>query len=177
VVLVPASPALAHNQLVSATPARDATLRKAPTAVTLGFLQRLDPEFTTVVVSDAGKRRVPSSEPAVKAKTAAVKLEQPLGNGDYTVAYRVVSVDGHTVQGSYTFTVADPAPPPAASPSAVPSPATAPSATVTPVALAAPADPGVPAGVLAGIGAAGVLVAGTAIFLYVSRRRRNAAQP
>jgi methionine-rich copper-binding protein CopC len=178
VVLAPASPALAHNQLVSAKPARDATLRKAPTAVTLAFLQRLDPESTSVVVTDAGKRRVPSSEPAVKAKTAAVKLEQPLGNGDYTVAYRVVSVDGHPVQGSYTFTVADPAPPPAAAPpSAAPPPAAAPSATVTQVAVAAPADPGVPAGVLAGIGAAGVLVAGTAIFLYVSRRRRAAARP
>src|SRR5687767_8561045 len=93
VVLAPATPALAHNQLVSAKPARDATLRKAPTAVTLAFLQRLDPDFTTIVVSDAGKQRMPSSEPAVKAKTAVVRLDQPLSNGEYTVAYRVVSVD------------------------------------------------------------------------------------
>ncbi|MFI7542051.1 copper resistance protein CopC [Actinoplanes sp. NPDC049599] len=179
VLLAPAGPALAHNQLVSAKPARDATLREAPTAVTLAFLQRLDPAFTTVAVSDSGKRRVAASAPVVKAKTASVRLDEALDNGAYTVAYRVVSVDGHTVQGSYTFTVADPNPPSAAA-SAAPSvagPAVVPSVTVTPVAVAAPADSGVPAGLLAGIGAAGMLLAGTAAFLYVARRRRAAARP
>jgi hypothetical protein len=177
VVLVPATPALAHNQLVSAAPDRDATLRKAPTAVTLAFLQRLDPESTTVVVSDAGKRPVPASEPVVKAKTAAVTLDGPLDNGRYTVAYRVVSVDGHPVQGSYTFTVADPTPPSAAPaptlPSAAPSAEPVPSA----VALAAPTDSGVSAGRLAGIGAAVVVLAALVILLSVSRRRRAAARP
>jgi len=178
VVLVPATPALAHNQLVSAAPDRDATLRKAPTAVTLAFLQRLDPESTTVVVSDAGKRPVPASEPAVKAKTAAVKLDGPLDNGRYTVAYRVVSVDGHAVQGSYTFTVADPTPPSAAAPAPT-LPSAAPSAEPVPsaVALSAPTDSGVSAGRLAGIGAAVVVLAALVILLSLSRRRRAAARP
>ncbi len=178
-MLAPATPALAHNQLVSAKPARDATLRQAPAAVTLAFLQKLDPEFTTVAVSDAGKQPVPASEPEVKAKTAKVTLDQPLVNGKYTVAYRVVSVDGHTVQGSYTFTVADPSA--SASPSAAPSPAApvaSPSAAATPgtVPVAAETDSGGPAGLLAGIGAAVVVLAAVAIFLYVSRRRRSSAQ-
>jgi methionine-rich copper-binding protein CopC len=181
-VLVPATPALAHNQLVSADPDRDATLHKAPTAVTLAFLQRLDPELTTVVVSDADKRRIPSSRPAVKAKTAEVKLDQPLANGRYTVAYRVVSVDGHPVQGSYAFTVAAPAPPSAATPSAAPpaaaAPSAAPSAAPTPgaVVVAASTGSGVSAGLLAGIGAATVVLAAL-IVRYVSRRRRAAAGP
>jgi methionine-rich copper-binding protein CopC len=183
VVLAPATPALAHNQLVSAKPARDATLRQAPDAVTLAFLQKLDPEFTTVAVSDAGKQPVPASEPEVKAKTARVTLDQPLVNGKYTVAYRVVSVDGHTVQGSYTFTVADPsaaALPSTAPPSTAPSsaaPVASPSATAASgtVPVAAEADSGVPAGLLAGIGAAVVVLAAVAIFLYVSRRRRPSA--
>ena len=176
VVLVPASPALAHNQLVSAKPDRDATVRKSPTAVTLAFLQRLDPELTTVVVSDAGKKPVPASAPEVKAKTAAVRIEQPLANGKYTVAYRVVSVDGHTVQGSYTFTVAAPSASPSA---AVPadSPVASPSAAATPSTVPVSADSGVSTGVLAGIGAAVVVLAATVIFLLLSRRRRAATQP
>ncbi len=177
-VQVPAGPALAHNQLVSAKPARDAVLREAPAAVTLAFLQRLNPDATTIVVSDAGKRPVPSSAPAVKAATAKVTLDRPLDNGAYTVAYRVVSVDGHTVQGSYTFTVADPSAPPAATPpasaaAAVPSEA-APSgeASTAGATVAAPAEPGgVPTGVLIGLGGLGGLLAAAAVYLYVSRRR------
>lgn len=58
-VLIPASPAWAHNSLKTATPARDATVPSAPTEVTLEFMQRLDPTFTTIVLSDAAKRRLP----------------------------------------------------------------------------------------------------------------------
>ena len=181
VVLVPASPALAHNQLVSAKPDRNATLRKAPTEIRLAFLQRLDPKFTTVVVSDADKRPLPSAKPTVKAKTAQLKLDQPPENGKYTVAYRVVSVDGHTVDGSYTFTVAGPAPASAAAPSAVASadgPAAAPSAAATTLA-AVPAsdDSAMSNGLLAGLGAVVLVLAAVVIFLYVSRRRRTAARP
>ena len=181
VVLVPASPALAHNQLVSAKPDRNATLRKAPTEIRLAFLQRLDPKFTTVVVSDADKRQLPSAKPTVKAKTAQLKLDQPPENGKYTVAYRVVSVDGHTVEGSYTFTVDGPAPASAA-PSAVASadvPAAAPSAAATATLAAVPAseDSAVSGGLLAGLGAVVLVLAAVVIFLYVSRRRRTAARP
>ncbi len=116
-LLVPATPAAAHNSLQEATPARDARLTTAPTQVTLRFMQRLNPAFTTITLRDAAERPVPASAPAVDGATGTVTIEEPLGNGTYTVAYRVVSRDGHPVQGSYRFTVADPAAPPAAVPS------------------------------------------------------------
>ncbi|RQX22584.1 copper resistance protein CopC, partial [Micromonospora chalcea] len=125
-LLVPATPAAAHNSLQEATPARDARLTTAPTQVTLRFLQRLNPAFTTITLRDATDRQVPASAPAVDGATGTVTIEEPLGNGTYTVAYRVVSRDGHPVQGSYRFTVADPAAPPAAATSSTtdaPSPA------------------------------------------------------
>jgi hypothetical protein len=81
-----------------------------------------------------------------------------LANGPYTVAYRVVSVDGHTVQGSYTFTVADP---------------DLPAAAAAPVPTAgSPAAGGVPAGVLIGLAALGTVLAAIAISLVVSGRRQ-----
>ncbi|RSM58404.1 copper resistance protein CopC [Actinoplanes sp. ATCC 53533] len=180
VVLLPAGPALAHNQLVSAKPDRNAVLRKAPTAVTLAFLQRLNPDFTTIVVSDAAKRPIPASAPTIKAKSATVTLDQALGNGAYQVAYRVVSVDGHTVQGKYTFTVADPSAPAAdAAPSAAasapeaapPASASAPTVAVAPAAGSGGAADGMP---IALIGLGVVLAAGAG-YLYVSRRRRAVA--
>jgi methionine-rich copper-binding protein CopC len=108
VLLAPASPAAAHNSLQAANPARDARLSTPPKQITLTFLQRLDPAFTTIVLSDADQRKIPTGEPAVTGAMGTVPISQPLANGSYTVAYRVVSTDGHPVQGSYSFTVADP---------------------------------------------------------------------
>ncbi|MEU8111037.1 copper resistance protein CopC [Micromonospora sp. NPDC048947] len=107
-VLIPAGPAWAHNSLKTATPARDATVPSAPTEVTLEFMQRIDAAFTTIVLTDAAKRKLPTGQPVVTGAKTTIQVTDTLPNGTYTVAYRVVSVDGHPVQGSYPFTVADP---------------------------------------------------------------------
>lgn len=182
VVLWPAAPALAHNSLVSATPDRNAVLREAPTEVALAFLQRLDAGSTTIAVTDAGQQPVAASAPTVKAKTAKLAFDQPLGNGEYTVEFSVVSVDGHPVKGKYTFTVADPSAA-AQSSAAAPGPAVAPSAAASaPVATVAVAaesgsgsdsgSGGVPAGALIGAGGLAVALAAVAVYLYAARRRR-----
>jgi hypothetical protein len=163
-VLVSGSPAWAHTQLLSADPATDATLATAPTTVTLVFSERLNPDFTTIVVSDAAKQRIPASAPAIERSTGTLTLGRQLGNGTYTVAYRVVSNDGHTVQGSYAFTVADPALPSAA--------------TVVQPAAAEPETSrrpgGIPTVVLIGLAVLGVVLAAVAAWLYLSGRRRTA---
>ncbi|GAB2947824.1 hypothetical protein GCM10027280_40690 [Micromonospora polyrhachis] len=105
VALVPAGPAAAHNRLRSATPERDATLTAPPTEVVLEFAEPLNPTYTTIVVTDAARQRVATSEPVVAGTRGTVTFTEPLTDGGYTVAYRVVSADGHPVQGSYPFTV------------------------------------------------------------------------
>jgi copper resistance protein C len=117
-VLAPAAPALAHNSLAEATPAKNATLKKAPAEVKLRFLQKLNPDATNVAVTDADKKPVPTAEPKVTAATVVIAFTDPPANGQYTVAYRVASTDGHAVQGSYKFTVAAPVPAASASASA-----------------------------------------------------------
>ncbi|MET7832438.1 copper resistance CopC family protein [Micromonospora sediminicola] len=171
-LLAPAAPAAAHNTLQAATPAQDARLSAAPTTVTLRFLQQLNPEFTTIVLSDAGQRKIPTGAPAVDGATGTITVDEPLTNGTYTVAYRVVSADGHPVQGSYRFTVADPAAP------AVPAPAAAttggdagPTPTAAgPASAAAGGDDGPSAVLLAAGVVVVVAVAGAALLLF--RRRR-----
>ena len=163
-VLIPASPAWAHNSLKTATPARDATVPSAPTEVTLEFMQRLDPAFTTIVLTDAAKRKLPTGEPVVTGAKSTVQVTDTLPNGTYTVAYRVVSVDGHPVQGSYPFTVADP------TSSAAPV-ANVSASAPPPSAAAARSGGGPSAGVLAAVALA-LLVLLTAGLLWRRAARR-----
>ncbi|GIJ32489.1 copper resistance CopC family protein [Micromonospora sediminimaris] len=176
----PVAPAYAHNVLRKATPAQDAELKKAPTRITLEFLQKLNPSFTTITLSDADKQQVATGEPEVSGTKGTVTIEPPLANGVYTVAYRVVSTDGHPVQGSYKFTVADPTAtaepspsptvsepaPTSATPSAEP---TASAAAASPAASSSSGGPGT-AALLAGGGIVLALVAAAAVLLL---RRRS----
>lgn len=142
VALLPAAPAAAHNQLSSATPAKDAVLPAPPDEVVLEFVERLNPKFTTIVVTDEGKKTVSTSAPQISGARGSITFTQPLEAGTYTVAYRVVSLDGHPVQGSYSFTVTA-ASTPTADPTADPAAATAvPTAEPTAESTAEPAGPG-----------------------------------
>ncbi|MEU5942924.1 copper resistance CopC family protein [Micromonospora sp. NPDC047548] len=177
VLLAPASPAAAHNSIQAANPAQDARLSAPPTQITLTFLQKLDPAFTTIVLSDADQRKVPTSEPAVTGATGTVTISPPLANGNYTVAYRVVSADGHPVQGSYSFTIADPtastAPDVAASGAADANAASP--AAASPAAVASPAASSRRSGRtgLALLVAGGVLVVAVVAGAVMLRRRRR----
>ncbi|MFI5935062.1 copper resistance protein CopC [Actinoplanes sp. NPDC051494] len=183
-IILPGTPAWAHNQLLESSPAKDATVKKAPTEISLKFMQKLNPEFTTIVVTDGNKAKVAAADPEIDGPTGVLPLTGALANGTYTVAYRVVSVDGHTVQGSYTFTLAGPVATSAA-PSAVPSSAAPAPPSVVPssdapssgepvlVDAAPTGDDGVPAGLLIGIGVA--LLAVLAIGGVIYGRRRAGA--
>jgi copper resistance protein C len=157
-VLLPAAPAFAHNQLIATRPAAGAKLAEPPAAVTLTFVQPLNPRFTTIVVSDAARRVVPAGAPVVDGGRGTVSFAAPPGNGGYTVAYRIVSVDGHVVQGSYQFTVADPA---------------LPAAAAVPVAAAPSPNH---RGVLIGVVVAVVLLCAGAAYLWIRRSTSTASR-
>ncbi len=102
-----ALPARAHAFLDHASPAVGSAVPTAPAAVTLWFTQNLEPAFSSVTVTnqagqrvDAGNVHIPPGQPAV----LQVGL-RPLPPGAYTVNWRVISVDTHPTQGSFTFQV------------------------------------------------------------------------
>lgn len=110
VALVPmafAPAALAHAALVKSEPARRAALSRAPSHVRLWFNEKIEPAYATIHIARDGVGPLPHP-PARVAKNdpKLLVLELPaLGPGSYTVKYRVLSVDGHTVESAYAFSV------------------------------------------------------------------------
>jgi copper transport protein len=100
-IAVPA--AFAHAQLVSTDPGDGAVLPRAPARVTLVFDDDVHVERGTTVVANAGKKPV-AGKPQASGRTLVIPLRK-LGDGDYTVRWRVLSNDGHTVQGVFAFAV------------------------------------------------------------------------
>jgi methionine-rich copper-binding protein CopC len=125
-----ATPASAHTALKSSSPADGATLTAAPESVRLAFTGKpssadLAVTLDNEIVPLAGPVRVDGSE-----VVAQVSLPGP---GTYTVAYRIVSSDGHPVQGTTRFTVAGAAGGASASPAAEAAPTPSASAATGPV--------------------------------------------
>ena len=130
-----AAPASAHAVLIRITPARGAQLTTPPTHVVLEFDAPVSATFTTVVVTNATGGTVVRGEAAVLGGTVTQTLIPNLASGDYRVAYRVTSSDGHPISGESTFTLTRP--PATTRPTAADIPITT---TPVPVATTLPAQ-------------------------------------
>jgi copper resistance protein C len=163
-LLLSASPAVAHTRLESSDPADGADLSAAPEAVSLTFTENVDAEFASVSV--VGPDGVNYQTGQLTASDGVVRSAvSPLGPaGRYEIGYRVVSDDGHPVQGVVSFTLTAPGP-------AVAQPAPAAPAT-TPVAPQAGAqqDAGGSAAWLWIVGAVALVGAGTVAALRLGSR-------
>jgi hypothetical protein len=99
--------ALAHALLGKSEPARRAVLSMPPTQVRLWFSERLEPAFSNASVVDADGKAVTEQQARIAAEDPKL-LELPLpglGPGTYTVRYKVLSVDGHSIDGSFKFSI------------------------------------------------------------------------
>jgi copper resistance protein C len=143
-LLIGTAPAFAHTRLESTDPADGASLSTAPQKISLTFNEDVPAEFTALtVIGPDGKAYQTGAVTADNGTVSTAVL--PLGPaGKYQVGYRVVSDDGHPVEGSLSFTMTTAGTPTttAAAAAATPSPAApAPAAAVT-AAPAPPADDG-----------------------------------
>ncbi len=103
VALHPGS-ASAHAHLDHAVPAVGSTVSEPPHDLTIWFTQNLEAAFSTVAVSDASGASVADGAATISANTMHVGLK-PLAAGTYKVHWHAVSVDTHTTEGDFTFTV------------------------------------------------------------------------
>ncbi len=106
-LLAATPPARAHALLQKTEPGRRAALRTAPAAIRLWFNERLEPAFSEIAVTGPDGRPVTSERASLAPDNPNLLVPPlpPLGPGEYTVAYKVLSVDGHTVQSGYRFSV------------------------------------------------------------------------
>lgn len=125
-LLLAPAPASAHAKLLRSQPKSGESLGAPPRVVELWFSTELTEGFSTIEVTDAGGGRVDRGE--VKHAEGGKKAQVELGElppGDYTVVWKVVSVDEHTIRGKFSFKVA-------AAAAATPSPGPAIQATTPP---------------------------------------------
>jgi copper transport protein len=107
VLLLAAAPASAHAVLESSTPGDGAQLDEAPTEVRLEFNESVSADLGGVRVYESGGDRVDEGAVRVDGGVVSVDLRNGLGDGAYVATYRVVSADGHPVQGGIVFSVGD----------------------------------------------------------------------
>jgi copper resistance protein C len=97
-------PASAHAVLVGTNPKDGASLAIAPHRITLTFNENIGTPAFIAVQSPDGKRVSTSKATAVDHKASATVAD--VGKrGRYAVSYRVVSADGHPVEGTFHYTM------------------------------------------------------------------------
>ncbi|MFC0861148.1 copper resistance protein CopC [Sphaerimonospora cavernae] len=100
--VVLALPAWAHTSLRSSDPAKNAQVQTL-SKVTLEFTESV--RFPVVVVQGPGGKRYESGAPVVEGPKVTQAVAPSVPPGKYTIAWRVVSTDGHPVEGEIPFTV------------------------------------------------------------------------
>lgn len=101
------SVAAAHTDLLRSEPANGAVLQRAPARVQLFFSEPLEREEVALEVYDAQRQRVDRRDAGIPAaNVAALTVSLPaLGPSTYSVIWRVMSIDGHVVRGTFAFSV------------------------------------------------------------------------
>lgn len=108
-----ASPAAAHDQLISSVPADGEALETGPDAVVLTFSGDITTVGAAAVVADGDGQDWASGELDADGPRVQIPLSETLPEGGYEVRWRVVSADGHPIEGRVAFTVGDAEPLPA----------------------------------------------------------------
>jgi hypothetical protein len=94
----------AHAFLDHAEPRVGSTVPTAPREVSLFFTQQLEPAFSGAQVYDSSGAQVDQGRAQVAGSVMRVSVKA-LSPGTYRVRWKVLSVDTHTTEGSFTFRV------------------------------------------------------------------------
>lgn len=115
---VTAGPALAHAGLTGSNPEDGSSLTDLPAEVVLTFSEEVRTPATVVVTGPDGTG-LQTGEATVDGDEVRQPIERDGTSGDHTIAYRVISSDGHPITGQVRFSLAgetSEAPTPSATP-------------------------------------------------------------
>lgn len=99
-------PARAHSFLIEANPSSKDHVAAVPKLVKLRFGGAVDPKYSKLTIESADGKVLAEGSVGVPDKPRELGVESPeLSPGKYTVRFRVLSIDGHIVEGNYDFFV------------------------------------------------------------------------
>ncbi|WP_239101208.1 copper resistance CopC family protein [Microbispora amethystogenes] len=112
-VTLVATPASAHNVLVSSDPKDGAALDSLPHTVTLTFDQAVRRDFARIAVTGPDGAHYEDGDVTVEGGKVSIAVRPPapwgkafnVPAGSYAIGYRIVSNDGHPVTGTIRFTL------------------------------------------------------------------------
>jgi methionine-rich copper-binding protein CopC len=105
-LLVAPVAANAHAMLDHAAPAVGSAAVTPPKEVVLSFTEKLEPKFSSIEVRDAKGAAMQTGKAALGSSPTELRVAlKPLPPGTYKVIWRVLSVDTHRTNGSFTFRV------------------------------------------------------------------------
>jgi methionine-rich copper-binding protein CopC len=96
----------AHAKMIAAQPAADSTVAP-PKTIAVHFNEAIEIKLSHLKLSasDGKELAATADKDAADGKTLTIAPVVPLTPGTYTVAWSVVSDDGHRTKGSLHFTV------------------------------------------------------------------------
>lgn len=97
--------ASAHDQVLSTSPASQEHLETAPQEVSMVFSDAVLQLGATILVVDEGGQDWALGDVRIEGSTVSQALNGALADGRYQVRWRVVSVDGHPISGTFDFSV------------------------------------------------------------------------
>lgn len=99
--------AAAHAFVSRASPAVGSTVHTPPAEVRIQFTEDLEPAYSTARVQDASGATVSAATHVDDSERSVLIVPlSPLKPGHYKVTWKVLSVDSHVTNGSFTFAVA-----------------------------------------------------------------------
>jgi copper transport protein len=101
-----ATPAAAHTEFASSSPANGETLDQAVTEISLIFAGEATPAGEGFVVLDSeGFVRVPDEVTSTDNLTWTLRFVEPLVGGTVGVRWKVAAPDAHPIEGGFSFVV------------------------------------------------------------------------
>src|SRR3954465_3005890 len=101
--------AWSHSFVVKETPAPNSQLETSPKEVIITFGNKVERDLVSIKIIDDKQQEVTSKPAQLSDNQLEIRLELPeLSAGTYKVEYYAVSSnDGHPINGSYHFNVAN----------------------------------------------------------------------
>ncbi|MFJ6416332.1 copper resistance protein CopC [Paeniglutamicibacter sp. NPDC091659] len=103
-LLAPVSAASAHDSLTGANPKDGQMVKEMPDVIDLTFSNMPLAIGTNVLVKDASGKDWAIGEVKIVDNVVSQSVGSDAPGGDYTVVWRVVSSDGHPIEGTFGFT-------------------------------------------------------------------------